>query len=195
MQNNPLDLDKSKSCIVVGNGPSLIFQKKGKIIDSFEEIFRFNKFAIKGYEQFVGSKTTVWCTHGKDQLPTDDDIRPDKVLYIHGERGNVLYNPQKIWRIPLSFYYKVRDEIKNETTEKEKSDKLLPSTGILVILWLLENVYENLYIAGFDNFSKTLSKQHHYWVKKEYTKPFEHDGEWEKLKIHSLYKEKKLKFL
>ena len=81
---NPLELNKESSAIIIGNGPSLLFQKKGKIIDSFDVVFRFNKFAIKSYEEHVGNKTTVWCTHGKNQLPTDDDIRPDKILYVHG---------------------------------------------------------------------------------------------------------------
>lgn len=192
---NPLNLNKNESAIVIGNGPSLLFQKKGKIIDSFDQIFRFNKFAIKEFEQFVGSKTTVWCTHGKNQLPTDDDIRPDKILYVHGESGNMPYEPKNLWRMPLSFYYKIREEIANETLEKEKCDKLIPSTGILAILWLLDNVYDDLYIAGFDNFSKILSSQHHYWVKKNYTKPVEHDGDWEKNKIDRLIKERKIKIL
>lgn len=192
---NPLNLNEKESAIVIGNGPSLLFQKKGKIIDSFDQIFRFNKFAIKGFEHFVGSKTTVWCTHGKEQLPTDDDVRPDKILYVHGERGDVPYEPKNLWRMPLSFYYKIREEILNETLKKENREKLIPSTGILVILWLLDNVYNSLYIAGLDNFSKNLSSQHHYWVKKNYAKPVEHDGEWEKNKIYKLIKDKKIKIL
>ena len=192
---NPLELNKESSAIIIGNGPSLLFQKKGKIIDSFDVVFRFNKFAIKSYEEHVGNKTTVWCTHGKNQLPTDDDIRPDKILYVHGESGNMPYEPKNLWRIPLSFYYKIREEIVNETLERENCDRFIPSTGILAILWLLNNVYNSVYIAGFYNFSKNLSGQHHYLVKKIYSKPKEHDGEWEKSVIQKLYEQKKIKFL
>lgn len=192
---NPLELKKENSAIIIGNGPSLLFQKKGKIIDSFDTIFRFNKFAIKGYEKYVGSKTTVWCTLGHQQLPTDDDNRPNKILYVHGDSGNPPYIPEKIWRIPLSFYHNLRRQLKEETLLKEKADNLIPSSGVLVISWLLENLYDSVYIAGLDNFSKDLSSQHHYWIKKPYTKPKEHDGDWEKNIIQKLYKNKKVKFL
>jgi hypothetical protein len=192
---NPLDLNKNDSAIIIGNGPSLLFQKKGKIIDSFKEVFRFNKFAIKGFEHHVGSKTTVWCTLGKEQIPTDDDIRPKKILYVHGNSGNPAYEPEKIWRIPLSFYYDLRKKIKEETLLKDKVEKLIPSSGVLVISWLLENLYDSVYIAGLDNFSKDLTGQHHYWVKKIYSKPAEHDGDWERSYIKNFINQKKVKVL
>jgi hypothetical protein len=42
---------------VVGNGVAHI--KSGKIIDSFPTIVRFNQYVIEGYEEFVGTKTTL----------------------------------------------------------------------------------------------------------------------------------------
>ena len=48
-----------KSIVVVGNGMSTIGSGLGSQIDAFDEVARFNHFAIKGYEQDVGTKTTI----------------------------------------------------------------------------------------------------------------------------------------
>jgi len=175
-----LDLTPSTNCILVGNGPAVLESEKGSIIDGFEEVVRFNRFAIKGYEKNVGSKTTIWSTFGRGELPADSDIRPEKIIFAHGDCGNPSYKPKKILRIPLSYYNKLRDTIKKETELKDKSKKLIPSSGILVISWLLENCLNKVSIIGFDNFSKEKSGLHHYWVNKKFTKPAEHDGDWER---------------
>eukprot|EP00238_Polyblepharides_amylifera_P008308 CAMPEP_0196588744 /NCGR_PEP_ID=MMETSP1081-20130531/61572_1 /TAXON_ID=36882 /ORGANISM="Pyramimonas amylifera, Strain CCMP720" /LENGTH=98 /DNA_ID=CAMNT_0041911345 /DNA_START=427 /DNA_END=720 /DNA_ORIENTATION=+ len=49
-----------KSIVVVGNGKSVLNSGLGSTIDSFDEVARFNFYAIKGYEADVGTKTTIW---------------------------------------------------------------------------------------------------------------------------------------
>ena len=45
--------------IIVASSSNLLQQEYGDIIDSFDEVVRFNRSPTKGYEQFVGSKTTI----------------------------------------------------------------------------------------------------------------------------------------
>ncbi len=53
---------KNNKIIVVGNGSSVLLKENGGVIDSFEEVVRFNKYAIGGYEKNVGTKTSIWFT-------------------------------------------------------------------------------------------------------------------------------------
>lgn len=51
-----------KSVILVGNGPSVFHRRLGSVIDSFDIVVRFNRFATKGYEECVGRRTDYWFT-------------------------------------------------------------------------------------------------------------------------------------
>ena len=191
---NPLDIDKNSSCILVGNGPSVMFNKLGTVIDSFDEVIRFNKCAIDGFEEYTGTKTTIWSTFGRGLLPIDENNRPKRMIYTHGEFGLPAYTPEKLWRIPLSYYNNLRQKIQKES-KKQDTSVLLPSSGVLVITWLLDNIYDELTIIGFDNFSKDISTKHHYWINKPFKKPKEHDDDWEKNYINNLILQGKVKRL
>lgn len=48
--------------ILIGNGPSALDHKFGKTIDSYETVVRFSWFHLKGYEEYIGTKTDIWFT-------------------------------------------------------------------------------------------------------------------------------------
>ena len=48
--------------IVVGNAASLLKEKNGNLIDSFDIVIRLNKFVTEGYEEYVGKKTNIYCS-------------------------------------------------------------------------------------------------------------------------------------
>lgn len=48
------------SCILVGNGSSLLDVSYGSIIDSYDDVIRFNRFKTSGFELHSGVKTTKW---------------------------------------------------------------------------------------------------------------------------------------
>lgn len=48
-----------RSCALVGSGGSLLTAKAGSFIDSFDIVARFNWAPIRGYEEFVGNRTSV----------------------------------------------------------------------------------------------------------------------------------------
>merc|ERR1719188_2460364 len=53
---------KGKRIVVLGNGPSLVKGSPlGKVIDSMDEVVRFNNFQTRssGLEEWTGTKTTV----------------------------------------------------------------------------------------------------------------------------------------
>ena len=46
---------------IVGNSPILLEKELGEEIDSHDEIIRFNDFQIEGFEEKVGTKTTMYA--------------------------------------------------------------------------------------------------------------------------------------
>jgi len=47
--------------VIIGNGPSAMSQRFGEAIDKCAEVIRINRFKIKGFEDYVGRKTTTWA--------------------------------------------------------------------------------------------------------------------------------------
>lgn len=173
--------DIAQNCVLIGNGPSVLKTGLGSRIDAFDEVIRFNKFKIHGFEQDVGTKTSLWATFGRGTLPLDPDIRPMRILYTHGTSGNPTYNPEVLYRIPLDFFNKLRDDVQALSKKPpEIKLKLLASSGLLVIYWLLEVLsLKKIHLVGFDNFQKKNSNLHHYWIPSAFKQPVEHDGEVE----------------
>lgn len=201
-----LRISPSAKVILVGNGPSTS-SANGKVIDSFDEVVRFNTFhlvdksedgkrIVKDWRANVGSKTTLWSTFGKG---THNEIkeRPDRVIYIHGETGDYGYKAKEEYRLQKWFYNRVGESVRsrNEWLRGLKGDpwrptpkrELIASSGLLVAAWLLEVVQvDKLTLVGFDHFSKEKSNQHHYWLPGPFGKPREHDGDVEKVMFADL---------
>jgi hypothetical protein len=163
-----------KKIIIVGNGPSINGSCLGKIIDAHDEVVRFNLFQLNNLED-TGSKTTIWSTFGRG-TPIPADGVPDKIIMVH-ERSNA---PQcnDVIRIPAEFHNKMTQELRAVSKHKH-AESIRPSSGFLVVRWLLENGIKNINLAGFDHFSKQRSKQHHYWDQRAFGRPTEHDGDAE----------------
>lgn len=166
------------SCVLVGNGPSVL-SGKGKVIDGFDEVIRFNHYTTSGLEEHTGTKTTIWSTFGKGMLPQESH-RPDKVIFVHGESGRPAYAPLHLWRIPASYYQTKREAIRAISKfPEDRKPRLSPSSGFLVASWLLDQGVKKISLIGFDHFRKERSRQHHYWDPKAFGRPVEHDGEAE----------------
>jgi hypothetical protein len=180
-------INSNEKVIVVGNGPSVLGSGLGKFIDSFDHVVRFNNFAIKGFEKDVGTKTTLWATHGVDQHPIGCDSLPDQMLLVPYRKTT--YNIKKIWSVDRSFYDLTRDRIKAFSSwPEEEKHNLLCSTGVTTICWLLHKYnLKNINAVGFDHFSKITTSAHHYWNNKKFLKPREHDGESEHLLLEMCY--------
>jgi len=154
----------SKKTILIGNGPSALNKKIGHIIDTFYNVIRFNTFYVKGYEEYVGSKTDIWVIHSGfvcdniDQLwkKNSDNPRPKTVVLI-SKTTNTLVTPSydQIKERPLPLNTFLGDEkVAIEADKYGNGTSGWVSTGFMAIL-----EFSPCYIVGFDCF---MSKDHHY---------------------------------
>lgn len=177
----PLLLTPQTKVVLVGNGPSLLRDHKGQAIDSHDEIVRFNRFRLRGFEAHTGTRTTLWSTFGHGYLPGEDDVRPERMIFVYGERGEPAYQPKEIYRIPRAFYNEQHARVRSVSKRApEHIAKTGMSSGFVVAMWFLEVVgLENITLAGFDHFRKDYSNQHHYYNPRSYGRPPELDGDAE----------------
>jgi predicted O-methyltransferase YrrM len=174
-------IPKGSNVILVGNGPSLLASKKGSTIDQFDEVVRFNRFRMRGYEDHIGSKTTVWSTIGRGQTPEGLSSLPPKTLLLHGNQRPAFLT-ERLFRPPAGFYGAIRRQTQSlSKLSPEAVRHILPSSGLLVAIHLLEHLsVPHITIAGFDHFDRSGSGMHHYWVPGEAAESKEHDGQAEK---------------
>lgn len=156
------------SIIIVGNGPSLLESTNGALIDSYDIVVRFNAFAIKNYEQHVGTKTDYWFNtiNFQDKLGEERMKIPYKKVYLHSWQ----WDPEKdlLYKSFVEHYASIPNaptlikttkatilELKEFTQDSEYSTY---STGAMAI-WMLLKEVSTLSITGFDWWN---SENHHY---------------------------------
>lgn len=167
------------SVVLVGNGPSVLAGEMGSLIDSFEDVVRFNNCKTQGFEKHVGSRTTTWSTVGNMQPPERDGEGPHRALCIVGDGAELHRRPEKVVRIAAHHYGIVRKLIQARSRRPQVSG-LIPSSGCLIAWWYLEVLQvPKISIYGFDHFAKATSGQHHYFDPVVTVEPVEHDGEAE----------------
>lgn len=169
-------LNPSSTWVAVGNGPSAITRRLGAVIDAHDCVVRFNRYETAGFEDLVGSRCTHWATHGlsggKDKppmVPGRNAAPPRWAMVVHEnvrpevELEGVVHPPRGLM-----------------TALKKKLGGNFPSTGLITVYWLLSHVgVRRLHLVGFDGFSKAKSSAHHYWDKRAFLRPKEHDGDAE----------------
>lgn len=178
-----------KKCILVGNGK---FDKEfGSIIDSYEDVYRFNRFVTNGFEKIVGSKCTHWILNraiidSRDFFNKNiskhskkyPDLKESWVVTQSSLSNDRLKSIKKKYNI---FNYHVSEFAINNT-------KL--STGVLTINFILDK-YDEIHLVGFD-----FGKNNHYWGDSTPSdKPGKHDWESEKRYVDYLIKIGKVKII
>ena len=145
-------LDPEARVIVVGNGPSLLKDDWGTDIDSFDEVVRINRYRLGGFERYTGSRTTLWATVGHGEVPGDTTHRrAPKVLMVQ-EKQKPGYFPERLWRIPRSFFSDVTRRVR-AVSVLPRAAEIIPSSGLVVLLWLLEGEgLPTVWAVGFDHF-------------------------------------------
>lgn len=176
-------IKSTSKVILVGNGPNILSEPKGHIIDSYDEIVRFNNFQIQNYENFTGSKTTLWSTFFKADSPMAE--KHDRILCTH-EKDVPNIAHKNVYHISSIFYNKIWNDVRRRVQwskglTADNEPKLLATSGLMVAAWFL-NVIEvdTIDLIGFDHFSKEKSGMHHYWINKSFKRPSEHNGDIEK---------------
>lgn len=162
--------------VLVGNGPSVLKARLGAAIDAFETVARCNQYRTRGFEEWTGSKTDVWCVNegwltGEQQPP---EARPPRVLlaaawWKPGAGG--------LWRRCADMCLdgvKLIDEEAARMAWRPGSDKWA-STGLLALCHFALRE-PPVSIVGFDHFDHP--SWHHYFGEGAFC--WHHDPEHER---------------
>ena len=186
--------------LIIANGPSCLKNKIGHKIDQFKEIGRINNYTTNNFEDFIGSKTSIWFNGANQGLKSRQNIPYKTIILVPYE---VLCRKEKklIEKIPKKLNL---NNSKYTLIKKEKMKEYedicnikRPTTGLNSILWGIEN-YDKVIIHGFDFFEN--GKEHYYdsYLTKKIAnlkivgKGKKHDNEGERLFVQGLVQEKKI---
>jgi len=132
--------------LLIGNGPAALSKEMGNAIDAFDGVVaRFNNYATKGYEKWVGERTDCWITTA-DYRPSCD---------THEYR---YYLTQRTDEKTLASAKRINAVLINNNIWKSMPDYPLSSGAIMTELFLKNNC--KIHLWGFDFLSER--RGHHY---------------------------------
>lgn len=152
----------ARSIILVGNGTSVLDRARGREIDGFDLVGRFNAYHIKGFEGYVGERTDVWFNVLKASSVGERIRHCYQRVYLHTWQREAakdqvvqsfaaVLHPRKFQKIDHS----IIDEM---VAYADEPDYRCWSTGALAI-WLMLKEHERVTLTGFDWWER---EQHHY---------------------------------
>jgi hypothetical protein len=187
--------DIEKEIIVIGNGTSVLNYQMGELIDSFREVVRFNDYQTKGYESFIGSKTTIWARSNSKRTREREWLSYKNVIiaspeWNFGNIKNIIKDKSNAIVIPKEQSLDLQNELElpgRVVKRGEMSKRGWPSTGLLILNYLLK-YNKFVYIYGFDCFKKEGGDPRHYYNNKEkmittYVHSEDKEKEWINKKI------------
>lgn len=166
------NIEISSNVAIVGSSSNLLNSNYSKLIDSHEDVIRYNRAPMQNYESIVGSKCTIRiCNHHVFQgLPTDKrftkegqptnfikNLKNTKIIIANGNSEYIWNNREnKIDQTCEAFY--IKEEYINILKNKFNLHKH-PSVGFIGIMALVDNkIIPNIFGFGFNENSMT-----HYW--------------------------------
>ena len=195
---NP-EFNLSKSVALVGSSGSLLKHEYGEIIDKHENVIRFNRAPVEGYEKIAGSKTTIRVANNHVFLnkPINSKFTNQPQNFIKN-----LKDTRVLLIGPIQF------NLKNKTRQTDESNELFifdynkinilkkevkfkvtdnPSVGLIAIcLCVIAGVKPDLF--GFD-ISLDQTSRSHYWENRPGAGPI-HKVSYEKQFIKELENQK-----
>uniref|UniRef100_A0A8C8BHK9 CMP-N-acetylneuraminate-beta-galactosamide-alpha-2,3-sialyltransferase 4 n=1 Tax=Otus sunia TaxID=257818 RepID=A0A8C8BHK9_9STRI len=166
---------KCRRCVVVGNGHRLRNSSMGETIDTYDVVIRLNNAPVHGYEQDVGSKTTMRLFYPESaHFNPRTENNPDTLLVLvpfkpmdfqwmeailndkKRVRKGFWKQPPLIWdanpervRILNPYYMEVTAaKLLNLPMKQPRKVKQKPTTGLLAITLAL-HFCDLVHIAGF----------------------------------------------
>lgn len=162
-------INKQSFC-VVGNGPNEIGRKRGKIIDDFKTVIRFNDFS-SNYNIDYGSKTNIWVRASNDAVieSLDSKLKEDFNMIFFRSIGSLSEKSIDFLSKHKKKYEDFPIYYENKLSKKLNS---IPSTGLLFLYILKENgfVISPKNVFGFSFFDKkdlVTYGSHHYFDPKQ----------------------------
>lgn len=143
------------NCILVGNSSQ--DRKLGDVVDTFEHVYRFNRFRVNGFIEYVGTRCTHWVLNNAllgrnyytDNIEKIKKQHPElfQTIVITGSEKN-LTKLKALKSQYKDFDYHI---------DKDRLGKDKMSTGVLAVKYLIDS-YDHISLIGFD-----FGKSNHYW--------------------------------
>ncbi|MBV6514046.1 MAG: hypothetical protein FMNOHCHN_03636 [Ignavibacteriaceae bacterium] len=148
------------TCIIVGNGTSLLDAKRGAWIDSFDVVVRFNRFRINGFEKYVGMKTTDWYN---TQYIEPNSFRFENIyrrfIFHTWHWGEECDRYKTCWPFVRAMEKSTTERKTIEEMKKFLGEEYVYfSTGAIAV-WELLREFSSVSLVGFDWWDR---KEHHY---------------------------------
>tara|TARA_Y100001938_G_C8071614_1_gene423458 strand:+ start:1365 stop:1997 length:633 start_codon:yes stop_codon:yes gene_type:complete len=169
-----------KNIAIVGSSSKLKTQEYGGLIDSFDEVVRFNRAPTEGWEKYVGSKTTLRVANNhvfanvKHNVGGDENCQDWKP---EGQPQNFIKDlkNQKILLLNKdSSAWESREEHIDETSTAFLGDYICteiyggvmsPSVGYsFICICIMNNIKPELFGFGLEEKNEKAS---HYWENKD----------------------------
>lgn len=145
------------SCILVGNGTSLIDAPRGAQIDSFGHVVRFNQCELHKYVDSTGKKTNTLFMANPVKYFNLDRFSPLERVFIYSwQEADVC----KVWKSysEVQIARKIPLETLQEINEYFPSSYSHYSSGA-VAAWLMLKEFDQVTLTGFDWWER---EKHHY---------------------------------
>ena len=167
----PSFIDLENDVVIVGNGCSAASHPLGDVIDGFRSIYRFNNYRTRGYEAFVGTRTTHWVV--SDIIPFDQS-RYDAADSVYLFAPLVKRRPDGRTQSPMDGMDKVLvtdvhhelDLKKRFYSPRDDDPHHWPSTGMLLLDLIskcLAATGGKAYAVGFDRLEAGPDGSLHYF--------------------------------
>ena len=142
--------DSSNSVIIVGNAPNVLDKKLGHLIDQYDVVVRLNNFSIQGFEEHVGTKTTVWFHSDNRTLMSGGPYKQEHVFVPPNSSDpyslsitQTIYKGSSINDTHSVYRYSERIGYDMDTINKHYI-----TTGAAAVLYY-SDLYKNVTIYGF----------------------------------------------
>ena len=133
-----------KKLVIVGNGGNSLNSKNGDFIDSCDIVIRVKSFITEGFEEYVGTKTDIWCTKWFSYLESSfkNKINFNKTkLWIPILNPNVSYQDESINKINK---YIIKNNFRNREFEVDQHNELINQIGCDNVFLLKEDEFEEI---------------------------------------------------
>lgn len=160
---------KNKRVVIVGPSPSLLQKENGTLIDNYDIVIRIKKGfpIVNKLVKHLGKKTDILCSHLK---LTQNNLDYPSLEQLYQSNCQLIYMPYPITIEPFNrFYHTFSQYYQNYIIQTNKLDKKIqvlssdldsyllhsntmnttPTTGIAMILELLNCQFKELFITGF----------------------------------------------
>lgn len=183
---------------IIGSSARLLEKTYGNQIDLYSEVIRFNRAPVVGYEDHVGSKTTlrVVNNHVFDNVDISDQgftnqpkkfikkLRKSNILYIGRDnkpwekRKKNSHKSNKLFK----FQYEYSNSLKNTFNINTDPSDLLTIGTIFTFLCVISDIKPTLYGFDLDNEKRT----HYFEDRPDYSKTGVHKISEETKKLSKL---------